>query len=68
VFQTPRTRPLKRSDHVWLRILGSGSKYRCCICGAETDSPPDVPTPEDWVPDYYVPLTDAERDLCPPKN
>lgn len=52
-----------RLDHVWFRLHLGG--YKCCLCGAVTNEPPPAPTPADWFPEEYWPLTDKDRTLCP---
>lgn len=74
-FQQVTDRPLNRSDHVWrqTRVPVRGASdadespalrtvYKCCLCGAITESPPPYPTPPLWLPtEYQLPLTAEER-------
>jgi hypothetical protein len=64
----PHHRDIKRSEHVWFRLVRKGlfAGYKCCVCGALTRrEPPDRPTPEDWMPERYEELTPDERAMSP---
>lgn len=64
LFQTPKTKNLKRSDHIWNR---SGKGWKCLLCGGITfNTPPEFPTDQDWTPERYEKLTDKERDMVKP--
>lgn len=63
MFQTPKTVPLERTDHCW--VAKNRALFKCCLCGAITAKPPQFPTPEDWMPARYDPLTNEERALVP---
>ena len=62
-FQRPsNTLALDRKDHIWCRVEG---KWVCGLCGAFVRmTPPDYPTPREWMPERFVALTDAERKQC----
>lgn len=64
MFQCVSDDKVKRSDHVWFQI---GSVWKCCLCGALAKKPPDFPTDDKWMPDYYAALDKREKTLCPPK-
>lgn len=52
-----------RSDHVW---FATGTRFKCCLCGAVCFEPPPYPTPLHWVPPRFeLPLTPEELLLCP---
>lgn len=46
--------------HVWYRLKGT-ARWKCVLCGGVSRTPSD-----EAVPDYYEPLTDEERAMCPP--
>ena len=63
MVQSVRDSQPKRTDHVWYRKDGNG--FKCCLCGALTNKPPDFPTPVDWMPEMgYEQLTETERTIC----
>ena len=55
------------SDHFWI-IPAKGSDFKCARCGTVSNDPPQLPTPPDWMPDRYEPLTAEERAQCPKKK
>lgn len=61
--QSPKSKELDRTEHVWSKAVRG--YFKCVLCGAVTDHPPQRPTPEDWYPDRYEKLTAKERALCP---
>ena len=61
-YQTPKTVKPSRSDHIWVRV---DKLFKCVLCGGVTRSPPDFPTPREWMPDRYYPLTPDERSMLP---
>lgn len=64
-IQNPQQKrpPLDRKDHVWFLLLKPNT-YKCCLCGAIADDPPEYPTRNDWMPKRYEALTDEERGLA----
>lgn len=66
IFQKVGQRKIDRKDHVWVRL--EGGVYKCVLCGGMARQPPGYPTPRDWLPTKYEPLTDEERALCPGKG
>ena len=61
-YQKFGTKKPDKSDHIWTRVKNDGCK--CVLCGAATSVPPDYPTPKDWMPKSFEPLTEEERDLA----
>ena len=64
-FQTPRTKNPNRYDHVWYKRKEDG-KWKCCLCGALCNKPPEFPTDPDWRAERHEKLTQEEVALCPP--
>ncbi len=56
---------VKRTEHVWHPRRRGG--WVCVLCGAVHYNPPPHPAPAEWVPEFYEPLTDKLRALCPPE-
>lgn len=71
-FQTVDNKHPDRTDHVWMKCDGADPPktryYRCVLCGAVTDDPPDYPTPKEWTPKFYDEITAKDRELCPPRT
>jgi hypothetical protein len=63
-YQRAKQSSPNRTDHVWFKNNGL---FKCCLCGAVCRRPPNYPTPPDWTPLKYEPLTPEERALCPPE-
>ncbi len=69
-IQNPQQKrpPLDRKEHIWYAAGPAGcGKWKCVLCGAVTNQPPEHPAKPAWMPDKYEPLTDAERALSPYK-
>ena len=66
-FQQVGDTLVHRAEHVWLNLKKQNRPgWKCVLCGAVTrKSPPVKPTPDEWLPDTFEPLTDSERNLCP---
>lgn len=65
MFQVVGDSKPNRVDHVWLE---DHVQFKCVLCGAVTQLPPPAyPTPTNWEPDGYEPLTAGDRLACPPK-
>lgn len=63
-FQMPGDGKINRMDHVWFR---KGGRYKCCLCGAITNVPPNYPTPENFQAESYESVTEMEKEMCPNK-
>lgn len=62
-FQAVTDKVIDRTDHVW---FATGWCWKCVLCGGVViDRPPPYPTPPDWLPRDFRPLTDQERAMCP---
>lgn len=62
-YQNVNMKRPSRKDHVWIKY---DECFKCCLCGAVSKRvPPNCPTPSDWMPDTYEPLTEQERALVP---
>lgn len=65
-FQTPGSKTVDRSDHIWALIEGKrGTRFKCILCGCVTMNPPPYPTPKEWSTTEYEDLTQEERELRP---
>jgi hypothetical protein len=67
MFQTPKTKRPDRSDHIWV-WSSLEQRFECILCGAichTKENPPDYPTPKEWSPVRYRPLTEEDRKICP---
>ena len=62
-YQTIQDDEVDRKDHCWVHL--KNGDYKCVLCGALTVQPPVYPTPRNWIPRRYEPLTKDERNLCP---
>lgn len=63
--QMPTDLEIDRKDHVWIERQGKRPRFKCVLCGAVTDKPPDSPTPQNWNPQWYEKLTPQDRTACP---
>lgn len=64
MFQQPTRKQVNRADHVWYKR--PDGTYKCCLCGGVTLLPPHYPTPDDWLPERYEVVEEADRLLSPP--
>lgn len=71
-FYTTADPKVNRNHHVWLLYdpkAHGRAGAKCVLCGAIAEgTPPAIADEEEFSPERYEPLTEAERKCCPPHN